>query len=48
MNISQKLTQQQLQEILENIYKKGHESKEIRVKDIIEELKRQILSAISS
>ncbi|MGG0275870.1 hypothetical protein [Bacillus rhizoplanae] len=44
MNISGKLTQQQLQEILMQIYKRGQESKNLEVKHLIEEIKEQLIS----
>ncbi|MGG0237750.1 hypothetical protein [Bacillus rhizoplanae] len=46
MNISGKLTQQQLQEILMQIYKRGQESKNVEVKHLIEEIKEQLISII--
>lgn len=47
MNISE-LTQQQMKEILLSAYKKGNESEYIEAKDLIEEIKQQIISVISS
>ncbi len=44
MNISEKLTQQQFQEILMHIYKRGQESKNVEVKCLIEEIKQQLIS----
>ncbi|MDQ0242569.1 ribulose bisphosphate carboxylase small subunit [Bacillus fengqiuensis] len=46
MNISDKLTQQQFQEILFNIYKKGQESEKMEAAELINEIKRQIMSSI--
>jgi hypothetical protein len=44
MNISENLTQQKLQEILMNIYIKGQET-DIKVTDLIEEIKQQVMLA---
>jgi hypothetical protein len=46
MNISEKLTEQKLQQILTNIYVKGQETENITVSDLIEEIKQQVMSAI--
>ena len=43
MNLSDKVPQQKLLEILISTYKKGHET-DIKIVDIIEDLKEQILS----
>lgn len=48
MNIAEKLTQQDFQELLIKIYKKGQESKDIEVVDLIEEIKQHIISVCSS
>jgi hypothetical protein len=47
MNISEKLTQQQIQEILFHVYKKGQESENIKARDLIQEIKQHILSVSS-
>ena len=44
MNISEKLTEQKLQSILLNVYQKGQETENIKVTDIIEDIKIQLLS----
>ncbi|MEH7016224.1 MULTISPECIES: hypothetical protein [Bacillus] len=44
MNISEKLTQQQFEEILMYIYKRGQESKNVEAKYLIEEIKQQLIS----
>ncbi len=44
MNISEKLTEQQLREILMHIYIRGQESKSVEVKYLIEEIKQQLIS----
>ncbi|NHM29257.1 hypothetical protein [Neobacillus terrae] len=44
MNTTEHLTQKKLQEILLNIYFKGIETDTINVKDIIEEIKKQVLA----
>jgi hypothetical protein len=46
MNISEKLTQQHLQSILLDCYKKGEESENMKVIDFIENMKNDILEAI--
>ncbi|WP_157094429.1 hypothetical protein [Metabacillus litoralis] len=48
MNISKKLTSQQLQEILMNIYVLSQESEEMNVKDVVNEIKEQILLEVNS
>jgi len=45
MNIS-RLTQQDMKEIMWNAYQKGQASDTIGAKELIEEIKRQILSAL--
>lgn len=47
-DISEKLTQDQLQAILMEIYKKGHQSGNLDVKDLINDIKRQIITLINS
>lgn len=44
LTISEKLTQQKFQEILINTYLKGQETKNIKVIEIIEEIKQQVLA----
>lgn len=44
MNISEKLTQQNLQEIMKGIYKKGQEAEDINVVEIIEEIKQLVMT----
>jgi|GEM_PF-2641473 len=44
MKFDEKLTQQILQEILVDIYKKGHEIENISVLELIEDIKQQFLS----
>jgi hypothetical protein len=44
MAISEHLTQQKLQAIMMNIYVKGIETENIQVKDLIEEIKKQVLA----
>lgn len=43
MNISEKLTQEQLQQLLLEIYKKGHESSYTNVTEAINEIRENIL-----
>jgi hypothetical protein len=43
MGISEKLTQQKFQEILVDTYLKGIENKSVKVVELIEEIKQQIL-----
>ncbi|WP_171655559.1 hypothetical protein [Paenibacillus foliorum] len=47
MDIGQ-LTQTQLKEILMDVKKKGEESEDLNAVDLINEIKRQIISALSS
>ncbi|NWQ39177.1 hypothetical protein MLOOGBEN_00515 [Bacillus sp. EB106-08-02-XG196] len=44
MDISEHLTQQKLQEIMMNIYIKSIEAENVQVKDLIEEIKKQVLA----
>ncbi|MBT2657092.1 hypothetical protein J7E81_17985 [Bacillus sp. ISL-18] len=44
MNVSEELTQEKFQEILINTYKRGMEAKNLKVVEIIEEIKKQVLS----
>jgi hypothetical protein len=44
MAISEHLTQQKLKEIMNNIYVKGIETETIQVKELIEEIKNQVLA----
>ena len=44
MAILEHLTQQKLKEILMNIYVKGLETEDIQVKDLIEDIKKQVLA----
>jgi len=46
MNISDKLTSEKLQEIMLNVYQMGQQSGEMKAQEVIEEIKKQILSAI--
>jgi hypothetical protein len=46
MNISANLTQKKLQEILINSYKKGQEKENLRVAELIEDIKRQVILAV--
>lgn len=48
MNISEKLTGQQLQEILKLIYEKGQQSDKLEARDLILEIKQHIISVIHS
>lgn len=43
MNISENLSQQELKEILMDICRKGNEAVHINLKDVIEDIKQQIL-----
>ncbi|MFE5321209.1 hypothetical protein ACFQ88_21120 [Paenibacillus sp. NPDC056579] len=45
MNISE-LTQEQMKDIMLHAYQLGNESEHIGVKDLVEEIKQQILSAL--
>ncbi len=47
MKSEEKLTEQHLQEILVSVYKKGQETDNISVMEIIEEIKQQFLSYIT-
>ncbi|KMY51881.1 hypothetical protein [Peribacillus loiseleuriae] len=42
-NISEKLTQQQFQDILINIYKKSQESERLEVTELINDIKQQMM-----
>ncbi|MBZ5749704.1 hypothetical protein [Metabacillus rhizolycopersici] len=44
MNFYGKITEQNLQEILENVYKKGQETENISVLELIEDIKQQFMS----
>ncbi|MBY0145887.1 hypothetical protein [Neobacillus niacini] len=44
MAISEHLTQQRLKEIMKSIYAKGIETETIQVKELIEEIKKQVLA----
>ncbi|WHY90999.1 hypothetical protein QNK12_25710 [Neobacillus cucumis] len=44
MTISEQLNQHKLKEILMNIYVSGKENDNINVKDLIEEIKKQLLA----
>ncbi|WP_226526472.1 hypothetical protein [Metabacillus niabensis] len=46
MNISANLTQKKLQEILINSYEKGQEKENLRVTELIEDIKRQVILAV--
>ncbi|WML45821.1 hypothetical protein [Neobacillus sp. PS3-40] len=46
MNISDQLTQKKLLEILMAAYKKGEEKENIRLVDLLEELKQNVILAI--
>jgi hypothetical protein len=48
MDISEQLTPQKLQGILMNIYLKGIQSDQIKVNELIEEIKEQLISQSSS
>lgn len=48
MEISNKLTQQKLQEILLDLYVKGETSIDLKAEDLIEEIKQKVLSVIHS
>ncbi|WP_179232846.1 hypothetical protein [Paenibacillus rigui] len=45
MKVSE-LTQQEMKEIMLSAYQKGRESENIGVKELIEEIKQQIISAL--
>lgn len=44
MNVSEKLTQKQLLEIIINSCEKGRESKTIKVNEFIDEIRQQIIN----
>lgn len=44
MNISERITQQQFKEILLYIHRRGHESKNVEVNHLIEEIKQYLIS----
>lgn len=44
MAISERLNQDKLKEILMNIYLRGMETENIHVKDLIDEIKKQLLA----
>ncbi|QNF26197.1 hypothetical protein [Metabacillus elymi] len=44
MNILGELSEQNLQEILENVYRKGQETENISVLELIEDIKQQFMS----
>ncbi|WP_156931806.1 hypothetical protein [Bacillus sp. J37] len=44
MNLYGKITEQNFQEILENAYKKGQETENISVQELIEVIKQQFMS----
>lgn len=46
INIAEKLTQQQFQEILMHVYIRGQESKNVKVKYLVEEIKQKLISAM--
>lgn len=46
MNISEKLTGQQLEEILKGIYEMAHNSQSLQAKDLIMEIKQSIISVV--
>jgi hypothetical protein len=46
MNISANLTQKKLQKILLNSYKKGQENENLKAIELIEDIKRQVISAV--
>lgn len=46
MNISANLTQKELQEILIKSYKKGEEKENLKVIDLVEDIKHQVLLAV--
>ncbi|QGQ47225.1 hypothetical protein [Metabacillus sediminilitoris] len=47
MSYLEKLTEQNLQEILENVYKKGEEVECVSVMELIEEIQRQFQGYIT-
>jgi len=42
--LSEKISQEKLQEILVNVYKKGTDTKSIRIEEILEDIKQQLLA----
>ncbi len=48
MNISEKLSEKQLKDILINNYDKGLEDNNVNVIELIEEIKKQIIISINS
>ncbi|MFC0269957.1 hypothetical protein ACFFIX_00600 [Metabacillus herbersteinensis] len=48
MNISAKLTEQKLEEILINSYKMGQEKEDLRVSELVEDIKRQVILALKA
>lgn len=48
MNISDKLTEQKLLEIMVASYTKGHEKESIQITEMLEEIKQQVLSVVNS
>lgn len=46
LNISTNLTQKKLQEILLNSYKKGQENENLKAIELIEDIKRQVITAV--
>jgi hypothetical protein len=48
MNISELITQQQFKEILINAYQKGQESEYLEAKDLINKIKEEFITIISS
>ncbi|WP_158211650.1 hypothetical protein [Alkalihalobacterium alkalinitrilicum] len=48
MNISEKLSEQQLQNILLTIYEKGQSEKNINVTELIEEIKEHIMTVVNA
>lgn len=46
MNIAANLTQKKLQDILISSYKKGQEIENLKVIDLIEDIKRQVILAV--
>jgi hypothetical protein len=47
MKLAESLSQEKFQEILQLAYLKGQETKTINVKDLIEEIREQLLSALN-
>ncbi|MCM3115095.1 hypothetical protein M3610_07315 [Neobacillus sp. MER 74] len=44
MNLSEKITQSELQEILVYAYIKGMENKNLKIEEMVEDIKRQLLA----